>query len=77
MSATLSRSLTLAAACWGDLSEQAAFDRTIEVRCANASSDEKAARCYALLKDFSARAGRRSLREVLEDVLDDTFLPVA
>ena len=43
MSATLSRSLTLAAACWGDLSEQAAFDRTIEVRCANASSDEKAA----------------------------------
>ena len=43
MSATLSRSLTLAAACWGDLSEQAAFDRTIEVRCASASPDEKAA----------------------------------
>lgn len=41
------------------------------------TSDEKAARCYALLKDFSARAGRRSLREVLEDVLDDTFLPEA
>lgn len=43
MSATLSRSLTLAAACWGDLSEQAAFDRTIEVRCTSASPDEKAA----------------------------------
>ena len=43
MSATLSRSLTLAAACWGYLSEQAAFDRTIEVRCASASPDEKAA----------------------------------
>lgn len=43
MSATLSRSLWLASVCWMELSEQAAFDRTIEVRCENATPDEKAA----------------------------------
>lgn len=41
------------------------------------TSDEKAARCYTLLKDFGARAGRRVLKDLLEDVLEDTFLPEA
>lgn len=43
MSASLKKALALAAGCWSDLSRQAAFDRTIEVRCHEASADEKAA----------------------------------
>ena len=41
------------------------------------TADEKASRCYALLKDFGARAGHRALKDLLEDVLEDTFLPEA
>ena len=41
------------------------------------TTDEKAARCYALLKDFNTRAGCRALKDLLEDVLADTFLPEA
>ncbi len=41
------------------------------------TADEKAARCYALLKDFSARAGRRTLKDLLEETLENTFLPEA
>ena len=43
MSASLKRALFLSAACWCDLSEQVAFDRTIEHHCANATVEEKAA----------------------------------
>ena len=43
MSAPLKRALMLSALCWTDLSEQAGFDRTIDVHCREASADEKAA----------------------------------
>ena len=43
MSASLKRTLLLASACWNDISEQMAFDRAVELHCAQASIDEKAA----------------------------------
>lgn len=43
MSASLKHALLLASACWSDISEQVAFDRSIETRCMQATADEKAA----------------------------------
>ncbi len=40
-------------------------------------TDEKLARCYGLLKRFGARAGRMALKDFLQTVLDETFLPEA
>lgn len=41
------------------------------------TQDTKLAEAYALLNRFGRRAGRTALKELLEDVLADTFLPEA
>lgn len=43
MSAPIKHVLTLAAACWRDISEQTGFDRALEAHCAHANPEEKAA----------------------------------
>ncbi len=43
MSASIKRSLLLAAACWKNLSEQASFDRTLEAHCRQADPEERSA----------------------------------
>ncbi len=48
-----------------------------ELSLSSSPADDKLARCYTLLKQFGRRAGRTCLKDLLQDVLDNTFLPEA
>ena len=61
------------------LTDEAIYQTAIrgELTLSAQPADPQLARCYGLLKQFSQRAGLLALKDFLQSVLDDTFLPEA